>query len=282
MVRFGPSGNCQSFYDAGFKSSIDAPKWLNSIGLTAYEYPFTKGILLGDETAKKIGEQAKKYNIEISAHAPYYINLANESDELVVKSFDYIVNSLKKLKILGGKHLVVHPGSCMKMNREDAVELAKIRLVKLKSILMQEDLMDMKVCIETMGKQGQIGSYEEVVDFCLISENYYPTFDFGHINSLTQGSLKTYDDYLKVLNYAIEKLGYDKVKNCHMHFSKIQYGPKGEVKHLTLDDDVYGPEFEPLAKAIKDLGLEPIIICESTVYQAQDAVKLKNIFENDN
>ena len=280
MVRFGPSGNCNSFYEEGFKSSVDAPKWLNLKGLTAYEYPFTKGILLGDETAKKIADEAKKYNIVISAHAPYYINLANESDELVVKSFDYIVNSLKKLRVLGGTHLVVHPGSCMKMDRKDAVELAKIRLVKLKSILMQEGLDDMKVCIETMGKQGQIGSYEEVIDFCMISDNYYPTFDFGHINSLTQGCLKTYDDYVKVLNEAISKLGYEKVKNCHMHFSKIQYGPKGEVKHLTLADEIYGPEFEPLAKAIKDLGLEPIIICESCEYQAKDAIKLKNIFEN--
>ena len=280
MVKFGPSGNCASFYEAGYKSSVDAPKWLNEKGLTAYEYPFTKGILLGDDTARKIGDEAKKYNIIISAHAPYYINLANESDELVVKSYDYIINSLKKLKVLGGTNLVVHPGACMKLERSKAVELAKSRLVKLKSLIIQENLQDMKVCIETMGKLGQIGSYEEVVDFCMISDFYYPTFDFGHINSLTQGSLKTYEDYANVLNYAISKLGYDKVKNCHIHFSKIQYGPKGEVKHLTLDDEIYGPEFEPLAKVIKDLGLEPIIICESCEYQALDAIKLKNIYEN--
>ena len=39
------------------------PSSTSENGLTAYEYPFTKGINIGDETAKKISEQAKKYNI---------------------------------------------------------------------------------------------------------------------------------------------------------------------------------------------------------------------------
>ena len=45
-------------------------------------------------------------------------------------------------------------------------------------------------------------------------------------------------------------LGEEKTKNTHIHFSKIMYGAKGEIKHLTFADDVYGPEFEPLAEII--------------------------------
>ena len=280
MVRFGPSGNCLSFYEAGYKSSVDAAKWLKNLGLTAYEYPFNRGVNISDDKASEVAKEMEKYDIAISAHAPYYINLANESDETVEKSFGYIIDSLKKLKLLGGKSLVVHPGSCMKMPREKAVELTKQRLVKLKSLLLKNSLMDMKVCLETMGKVAQIGTYEEIIDFCTISENYYPTFDFGHINALGKGSLKTKDDYLKIFNLGIEKLGYEKIQHCHVHFSKIMFGDKGEIKHLTLEDAVYGPEFEPLAQAIKELGLEPVIICESMEYQAQDAIKLKKIFEN--
>ena len=37
MIRFGPAGNCKTFYEAGYKKSIEAPKWLKSIGLSAYE-----------------------------------------------------------------------------------------------------------------------------------------------------------------------------------------------------------------------------------------------------
>ena len=78
----------------------------------------------------------------------------------------------------------------------------------------------------------------------------------------------------------IDKIGENKVKNIHIHFSKIMYGDKGEIKHLTFEDNEYGPEFEPCAKAIKKLGLEPVVICESRGTQAEDAGEMKTIYEN--
>jgi len=39
---------------------------------------------------------------------------------------------------------------------------------------------------------------------------------------------------------------------------------------------VFGPEFEPLMKAIYDLGVHPTIICESAGTQAKDALSMKN------
>ena len=87
-------------------------------------------------------------------------------------------------------------------------------------------------------------------------------------------------DFDKIITYLIDKLGYDKVKNIHIHFSKIMYGEKGEIKHLTFEDTEYGPEFEPLAKVIKKHNLEPVIICESRGTQAEDAGEMKIIFEN--
>ena len=40
MVKFGPAGNCKTFYDAGYKRTIEAPKWLSENNLDAYEYSF--------------------------------------------------------------------------------------------------------------------------------------------------------------------------------------------------------------------------------------------------
>lgn len=280
MVKFGPAGNCETFYSAGYKRTVEAGKWLNDIGLNHYEYSFGKGILLNDDTAKAIGEEFKKYNISVSVHAPYYINFACVTDEQAEKNIDYIMRSIAKLRLLGGNRLVVHPASVGKMTRLEAVELTKKRLTDLAKILKENNCNDIFICLETMGKSAQIGTYEEIIDFCTIADNYIPTFDFGHINALTQGSLKDIEDYLHIFNMAIDKLGFDKVKHCHIHFSKIEFGAKGEVKHLTLEDDIYGPEFEPLAKAIKSLKLEPIIVCESHGVMAQDALRLKNMFYN--
>ena len=76
----------------------------------------------------------------------------------------------------------------------------------------------------------------------------------------------------------IAELGYDRMKRFHAHFSKIMYGAKGEVKHLTFADEVYGPDFEPLALALKQLNLEPYIVSESDGTQAEDAQYMKKVY----
>ena len=69
------------------------------------------------------------------------------------------------------------------------------------------------------------------------------------------------------------------MKNFHVHFSKIMYSAKGEVKHLTFEDEIYGPEFEPLAIALKELSLEPYIVSESAGMQTEEAVVMKKAYE---
>ena len=280
MIRFGPSGNSDEFYEEGYSKSIEAPKWLNEKGLNAYEYSFGRGILLKEQTAVELCEEAKKYDIEISVHAPYYINFANPSDEMAEKSYNYVIESLKMLKLLGGKHCVVHTATVGKMNREDAVNLASKRLKELAKRIRENNLGDMKVCLETMGKNNQIGTYIEIVDFCKLDYIYLPTFDFGHINALTQGSLKTEEDYEQIIKYLFENLDEERAKNIHIHFSKIEYSKGGEVRHLTFEDNIYGPEFAPLAKIIKKYNMTPVIICESKGTMAKDALTMKKIYEN--
>ena len=65
---------------------------------------------------------------------------------------------------------------------------------------------------------------------------------------------------------------------AHIHFSKIMYGNKGEIKHLTFADTLYGPEFEPLCDAILKLDLDPHIICESDGTQAEDTMTMKKYY----
>lgn len=280
MIKFGPAGNCKTFYDDGHKRTIEAPKWLSEKGLNAYEYSFGKGFTLPDDTAIAIGEEMKKYGITISIHAPYYINFATPTDEMAEKSYNYVLESLRKLRLVGGNRLVVHPASQGKMSREEAVDLCKKRLTVLKDKILENGYDDMYICLETMGKSAQIGTYEEILDFCTIYDNYIPTFDFGHINALTQGSLKTIDDFRKILDRSIDVIGKDRTNIAHIHFSKIEYSTKGEVKHLTLEDEVYGPNFEPLAKLLKEYDLNCTVICESKEFQGRDAIILKDIYMN--
>jgi len=280
MVKFGPSGNDKLFYEEGHKSTAEAFEWIKNLGLDLYEYSFGRGITLSDDTALAYGEIAKKCGIEISVHAPYFINLANSCAESVEKSFGYISNSLQKLIIFGGKKCVVHIGSCMQMKREDALKNVDYNLHKFMEKFDENfSHSEVLICPESLGKFKQIGTYQEIIDFCCMHKALVPTLDFGHINCILQGRLNKKDEYRKILDYLFDKLGEHKAKQLHIHFSKIEFSDKGELKHLTLADEKFGPPFEPLAELLQEYKMDKAtVICESKEIMAQDAVKLKNIY----
>ena len=122
MIAFGPSGNADSFYEAGFKSTLEAPQYLKSLGLNAYEYSFGRGINLSQEMAEKIGAAMAAEGILLSVHAPYYINLANPDPEKRQTSLNYILESALRAQWMGAERIVVHVGSPMKMARGDAMQ----------------------------------------------------------------------------------------------------------------------------------------------------------------
>lgn len=280
MTKFGPSGNDEAFYAAGYKHSEQAAVFVKNKGLDCFEYSFGRGVNMSEGKAISIGDAFREADVEISVHAPYFINFANPDDEAAQKSYGYILESANVLKLFGGKRLVFHPAAQGKAEREAAVSLTEERLKRLRDYIYLNGLEDLKFCPETMGKLGQIGTIEEITGFCLIDKIYVPCVDFGHVNAREGGSLKTVKDYKTRLEYMIEKLGYERMDGFHVHFSKIQYGAKGEIRHLTFDDAVYGPEFEPLAVALKELDLHPYVVCESAGTQSRDALTMKNIYNS--
>ena len=278
MIKFGPSGNCESFYAEGYTHTEEAAAFVKKRGLDCFEYSFGRGVRMSEEKAISIGNAFQKEEIEISAHAPYFINFANPDAEMVEKSYGYVLDTAKVLRLMQGKRVVFHPAAQGKVSREEAVALTEDRLKILRDYVYLNNMQDMLFCPETMGKLAQIGTVEEITRFCKIDPIYVPCIDFGHINAREQGSLKTVEDYKSRLQYMIDELGYDRMKHFHSHFSKIMYSAKGEVKHLTFDDMVYGPEFEPLAVALKDLKLEPYLVSESSGMQSEEAEYMKKVY----
>lgn len=279
MIKFGPSGNSESFYAQGYSHTEQSAKFVRDMGLDCFEYSFGRGVRMSEAKAISIGEAFAAQSVEISVHAPYYINFANPSEESAAKSYNYVLDSARVLKLMGGKRCVFHSATQGKLDREEAVALTEERLKVLRDYIYLNGLQDLYFCPETMGKLAQIGTLEEIVRFCKIDPIYLPAVDFGHLNAREQGSLKTVDDYRSRLEYMIGELSYERVKYFHIHFSKIQYSSKGEVRHLTFADDVYGPEFEPLAVALKQLKLEPYVVSESAGTQAEDALAMKQMYE---
>ncbi len=274
---FGPGGNCDSFYEAGFKSSVDAPSFVKAFGLDAYEYEAGNGVSASVDTFKKLGETAKREDIKLSIHAPYYISLSSIDPEKRKGSSKYILSSAIALDAMGGDIMVIHAGSTAKLDRSVALDYAKEALLHSLRVLSDNELYGYKLGIETMGKVNQLGTLDEVLEMCKVDSTIVPVVDFGHMNARDGGSVfKNADDYKRVFDKIASSCGAFVAEELHCHFSKIEYTGGGEKRHLTFEDNEFGPDFEPLMKAIYDLGVHPTIICESAGTQAKDALSMKN------
>ncbi len=279
MIWFGPAGNSESFYAQGYDHSWQMPEWLKKMGLNAYEYQCNKGVNLKEETARKIGEAALENGIRLSIHAPYYINLSSTEPEKRKNSIRYLMESLQAARWMGASRVVFHPGYVSGITRETAVEMAKDTLLNAIEEAEGGAFGDITLCPEVLGKSNQLGNLEEVMSLCDLDKRLIPCVDFGHVHALTRGGMNTEEDFRKILQTVGEALGPERLKKLHIHFSRVEFDKHGEKKHWGLSDTQYGPEFEPLARVLSDLSMEPVIICESRQNMAEDALTLKGIYQ---
>ena len=164
------------------------------------------------------------------------------------------------------------------MRREEALFLAIDTMKLAIKTLDDEGLSGVRLCPESMGKINQLGTLEEVIALCKLDERLLPCIDFGHLNARTLGGSNSKEAYEKILDTIENELGQARLKEFHSHFSKIEYSAGGEKKHLTFEDRVYGPDFEPLMELIYKKNLSPTFICESAGTQAEDAKHMKDYY----
>ena len=275
-AKFGPGGNSDAFRLAGFKSTLDAPAFVKNIGLDAYEYEAGNGLAASAPMLSAVGKAAKEAGVKMSFHTPYFISLSGVDEEKRLNSIRYIRESLDAAHLLGADTIVIHSGSAAQISRDEAMRLAADTLVRT---LSEVETYGIKLGLETMGKINQLGTLDEVLELCRIDSAFVPVADFGHLNARDLGGVFTSaDDYMRVFEKIEKAKGADVAENLHCHFSKIEWTAKGEKKHLTFEDTVFGPDFEPLMEAIVKNGLSPTIICESAGTQSDDALAMKKCY----
>ena len=277
-AKFGPAGCANSFFSMGYKHSLQVPEYIEKVGLDCFEYQCGRGVNVGEEKAREFGRLAAEKNIKISLHAPYYISMSSVDEEKRLNSVNYILSSARAVDFMGGNRIVVHTGSCGKLDRAEALRLATDTMKLSLKALDENGLGHIHICPETMGKINQLGDLNEVMSLCEIDERLIPCIDFGHLNARTLGQVNDKEAFLYIINEIGNRLGEDRKKHFHSHFSKIEYTTGGEKKHLTFEDQVFGPNFEPLMDLVYNLGLEPTFICESDGTQSEDALSMKKYY----
>lgn len=278
---FGPAGNAVSFAQAGFQATKDAPAWIAAKGLTAYEYQCGRGVRIGSETAGLIGQEAQKHGIQLSLHAPYFINLSTDEAEKKQKNIGYVLESCRAARDMGADRIVVHTGGVGKKRTRDAA-MANSRVNVREILAAKEDAgyTDITICLETMGKINVIGTAQEIMELVALDDRLLPCIDFGHLNARTHGEMATREEVAALFDLMEQTIGIERAKIFHSHFSKIEYSKGGEVRHLTFSDEIYGPPFEPIAAETAVRGYTPRFICESAGTQAEDAVTMMHIYQN--
>ncbi|MEJ2267842.1 MAG: TIM barrel protein [Nanoarchaeota archaeon] len=246
-IKFGPAGL------GGVKEAVSNLEMYSKLGLKACEIAFTYGIYIKKkEDAVKIGKKAKELGIELSIHAPYWINLNSKDKEKIEKSKKRIINCCKVGTWLRAKKVVFHAGYYSGMEKKKAFENIRNRILEIIEEIKIEKYTP-KLAPEIIGKINVFGSVGEIKRLVEETECSF-CIDFAHI-------LARYKSYRFK-----ETLGeFKKFKELHIHFSGIEYGEKGEKRHKKTS-------IEAWKKLIHNLPKKKIIIINESPCPVEDSV----------
>jgi hypothetical protein len=128
----------------------------------------------------------------------------------------------------------------------------------------------MFIGLEMTGKLAGFGTLDEIIRICQDIEGVYPVIDWAHAHARDQGRFKRVQDFEDLLR-EYEEFTTDFL---HCHFSCIEYGERGERRHLEIEEK--SPDFAKLATVLKKREYDITIISESPV-RDKDSLKMKRI-----
>ncbi len=265
VLLFGTAGTPVSSKE---NDSLSGIMRVHELGLGCMELEFVRGVRMGEQTARRVGELAKQLDIRLNVHAPYYINL-NGDDETLIRSKERILNSARIGYLCGAKSVVIHAGFCLGKTRREVYGKIKSQLIGIREQLKSEGV-DITLRIETMGRNSQFGSLDEVLEITEV-DGVLPCIDFSHLHALT-GKNNSRDEFDMILSRVEERLGKEGLDNMHIHVSGIEYSDKGEKRHLVFAESDF--KYKELAQAFADFDIQGMVISESPNLE-EDALAMK-------
>jgi len=209
-LLFGPAGIPLSTKK---KTPEEGVRECARLGLDCMELEFVYGVRMSEEGARRVREAKEESGIRLTAHGPYYINLASQEKD--------------KLEASRAESITFHPAFIQKRPREEVLKIVAGELKAILEILKKEKV---KVAVrpELTGKPSQLGSLEELVELGRMVKGILPCIDFAHLYAREAGRYNSYQDFCRVLDILVKGFGKKILKNMHIHISGIEYTEKGE------------------------------------------------------
>lgn len=240
--------------------SVGAVLRLRELGLEALELGWVRSVRVSAETCALIRDAAAEQDVLVSVHAPYYINL-NASDEEWHKSRQRLMDAAHYGSLAGATDVIFHPGSYFE---RPPAEVLPVAIERLRGCLDELRAAGNPVILrpEVMGKSAMLGSLEDTLAMSQALPGAKPCLDFAHLHARPgDGSLNSYDEWMRLLERYAAALGEASLKELHIHLSGIAYGPKGEKEHLAVDKADL--DYRAIFKALKEFQCAGRILCES-------------------
>ena len=278
-MRFGPAGKPVDMKSGDY---VKAVEYVAKEGLDAMEYEAVRGVRISESKARAIGEAARKYDVLLSMHAPYYVNFASPEEQTIKKSQERLIAAVRASYWMGAYAVVFHPGYYKgNSSREEALRRTIESLRPVVEWMKQESIKGVWIAPETTGKSSQVGDVNEVIAICRELDMARPAVDWAHLHARSEGQFPTsVDDVIKVIEKIEKELGSWAVNPLHTHFSRIEYGKGGEREHHTLAEEEYGPDWRTVCRAYKETGIRGVIISESPILD-KDALVMKKICQEE-
>lgn len=256
--------------------SLGAIQQIASLGLDTLELGWVQSVRVSEETCLAIALEAQKHDIQLSVHAPYYINL-NATSEEWPKSRQRLMDAAYYGALAGATDIIFHPGSYFTASPADVLKVAIPRLADCVAELAAKKI---KVTLrpETMGKAALLGSLEDTLQMSQAVPGVIPCIDFAHLHARTGGgSLNSYEEWTHLLEYYASLLGEPSLQHLHIHLSGIEYSLKGERNHLPLLESDFA--YPQLLRALADMNCGGRILCESPIME-EDALLLRDTWQS--
>lgn len=239
--------------------------WLESMGLNAFEIQCTYGFKVSDDRREIILKNQPKFNF--SMHAPYYINLGSLNSQVVARSKSNMKEGIELAKSLGVTRIIFHPGGGHENTLEGRKRAIKQLINNINEFTSEIDMGSVRLYPEIGGKTASLGSLDEIIEICKNCKYCYPCIDIAHLHAREIGSI-TSKDILKSKLQKIKDAIPEKFEHIHFHAYTINYGDKGEIKHLMHgenmpDGSVGMPNMDNFVEVLKEMNISPWVISEA-------------------
>ncbi len=251
--------------------SVGAIQQIQVLNLSAFELGWVQSVRISEATCEIIKQTAAESKVNLSVHAPYYINLNANTDEWP-KSRKRLMDSAYFGNLAGATDIVFHPGSYFGNPAEEVLIIANERLNGcVEELSMAGNPVTLRP--ETMGKSAMLGSLQDTLSMSRAVPGVFPCLDFAHLHARTgDGSLNSYDEWSTVLEEYANALGSTALQNIHAHLSGIEYSEKGERNHLPFQESDF--DLDGLFKALHAFNAGGRILCESPIME-EDALYMQ-------